>query len=111
LEIPALQDIATNGGQEGERVAKRALLSNGFEVSDFSRLRGNRYDLWARDREMGAAFDVEAKSGIGTLGSVGSTRPGLDAAESYPDNFVFVLKIVITQRIPELNLTARESFR
>ena len=88
FDIPPAPSIEANSGQEAEGFVRRLLEANGFDVRDFSRLRGYGFDLWARHRTTGSVYYCEVKSSIGTLGSVEFTRLEVEAAEQYRERYV-----------------------
>lgn len=88
FDIPPSPSIEVNSGQEAEGFVRRLLEANGFDVRDFSRLRGYGFDLWARHPATGSVYYCEVKSSIGTLGSVEFTRLEIEAAEKYGERYV-----------------------
>ena len=88
LDVPPAPSIEANTGQEAEGFVRRLLEANGFDVRDFSRLRGYGFDLWARHLETGSVYYCEVKSSTGTLGSVEFTRLEVDAAKKYGERYV-----------------------
>ena len=88
LDIPPPPSIEVNSGQEAEGFVRRLLEANGFDVRDFSRLRGYGFDLWARHPTTGSVYYCEVKSSTGTLGSVEFTRLEVEAAEKYGERYV-----------------------
>lgn len=88
LDTPPAPSIEINSGQEAEGYIVRMLESNGFEVRDFSRLRGLGFDLWARHSTTGSVYYCEVKSSTSLLGSINFTRLELEAAEKYRDRYV-----------------------
>ena len=88
FDTPPPPNIETNSGQEAEGFVTRLLEANGFEVRDFSRLRGYGFDLWARHPASGSVYYCEVKSSIGTLGRVEFTRLEVEAAEKYGERYV-----------------------
>ena len=87
-DIPPIPNIEANSGQEAEAFVMRLLEANGFEVRDFSRLRGYGFDLWARHLDTGSIYYCEVKSSTNNLGTVELTRLEMEAAGKYRERFL-----------------------
>jgi len=88
FDIPPPPSIVANSGQEAEGFIRRLLEANGFDVRDFSRLRGYGFDLWARHPATGSVYYCEVKSSIATLTSIEFTRLEVEASEKYGERYV-----------------------
>lgn len=91
LSIPPPPPIQGNTGYDAETLIGNLFRSDGYEVVDYTRVKGYGFDLWVKNPHTNDVFFVEVKSSQGRMSSLTLTEAEFRAAIEYGEHYLIFI--------------------